>query len=158
MVVAAATSMPAAAGLKSLQAYVDSNSPAASGCARAAGLFLEAYELIRQGNEWQVAARRLSEKYSPRVADERQKQELARLLIGVSQSASGMTSLSIENAGLAYLEMCRQRALGLEPKDGKDAVLASRVTAARKCEKRFAAGTRQKDCVVTAFEPRKAKR
>jgi hypothetical protein len=69
-----------------------------------------------------------------------------------------MTSLRVENAGLAYLEMCRQKALGLEPKERRESVLAARLGAAAKCEKRHPPGTRQKDCVVVAFEPRKGKR
>lgn len=150
--------MPTAAGLKSLQAYIDASTPAASGCARAAGLFLEASEMIRQGNAWETAARRLSEKYSSKAADERQKQELARLVIGVSTSASGLKELTIENAGLAYLEMCRQKALGLEPSERREAVLATRLAAARRCEKRHPPGIRQKDCVVTAFEPKGRRR
>ena len=157
-VVAACHCVPATAGLKSLQAYVDSNTEPARACARAAGLFLEAFELIEQGNGWQAAARRLSEKYSPRVADEKQKQELARLVIDVATTATAMTRLRIDNAGLAYLEMCRQKALGMEPKERREAVLSARMTAAERCEKRLPPDARQKDCVVTAFEPAKARK
>ena len=73
-------------------------------------------------------------------------------------TAWAMTGLRIENAGLAYLEMCRQQALGLEPKERREQVLSVRIKAAESCEKQLPPGARQKDCVVTAFEPAKAKK
>jgi hypothetical protein len=150
----AIVSLPALADLASLQAFAQSGSPQAKACMQYTTLFSEAYGLLQAGRTEQVAINRLRDKYSASFKDPEQKNSLVRIVTGVTMTASGLSRLHRENAAVAYLEMCRQRSLGLWPKEKAEETMRARMTAGEQCQTIVPQGAGQQNCVVLAFELR----
>jgi hypothetical protein len=144
------------ADIVSLRAFTDSQTPQSRECLRYTGLVQRAYDLLKQGNDREAAANKLVETYAEKVSGAAQQEQIRRAMAGAALVASSLLELGRDNASFAYLEMCRQRALGLWPatKDAQAQAFRVALADARRCEKTVAPGRAQSNCVVLAFEPR----
>jgi hypothetical protein len=138
--------------LNALEVFYKSDDPKAKVCAQYGALIAEAHDALGLGDPAEVAAKRLEAKYKQRVTSAEDQARVSRMMMGISNLAFGLRSLSKEGAVIAHLQMCRQQL----PADWAPAfadflAIDRKLLLAEGCEKDFPVGLHRKDCIARAF-------